>query len=308
MRKAQRLQRLERSKKKVWIYKLLTILIIPVVLILAFVFLKISTKYWNGKDKFVYAYRMTSGDIAISVNDPTLMEETTLIIPGDTQVDVARSYGTFRIKNVWQLSMNEHLGGSLIAGTLTKDFLFPVFLWADSDSESLKNSDFPGIFKFIFSPSKTNIPFGDRFWSGMFALQVKSIDKTEINLGTSKFLQKATLNDGMPGYILNGQVSGRLTSYFSDNDFSDGNIKVGIIDSTGVFGVADTVGEVIQVLGGKVVSIDKQPMATNTDCVANGKDPKIVTKVMNLLGCKKSGEKTSFELEIDLGNNFAKRF
>jgi hypothetical protein len=164
------------------------------VLILAFfLFLKFSSRYWNGNDKFAVAYPTTGGDAAVTILDPKLNEVTTFTIPGDTQVDVAKSYGTLRIKNVWQLGKNEKMGGELLAETITQNFLFPIHLWADSGAASLGEGSLPGIFKFVFSPSSTNIAFGDRLFSGVFALKVGERGRNGIDLGKSQFLTRQIL-------------------------------------------------------------------------------------------------------------------
>lgn len=308
MRSAQRRNRLNNEAKRSRLFFLAKLLVLPVLLILIFLFFKISEKYWNGSDKFGYVFRLSNGDVAVTELDPKLSEETTLIIPGDTQVEVAGNYGTFRIKNVWQLGVDEKLDGRLLAATVTKNFLFPVFLWSDSDIESLKDGNLFGTLKFIIGPKKTNIPLGDRVMAGLFSLQLKGIDKTEINLGTSKFLQKVKLNDGQTGFLINGAVSGRLTAYFSDNDFADSSLRVEIIDATETPGVSDKVGQVIQVLGGKIVSVEKKPADANLDCTVTGNNSKIVRKISNLFGCRELKVKSIFDLEIRLGSKFARRF
>jgi hypothetical protein len=286
---------------------LLKLLAIPAVLVITFLFFKLTTKYWNGSDKVSYVYREESGNVVVTVLDPKLSEATSLIIPGDTQVNVAGNYGTLRIKNVWQLGINEKKE-HLLASTLTKSFYFPVFLWTGSDAENLRNSNLPGIIKFVFAPQKTNIPLGDRALIGIFSLQVSAIDRTEIDLGESKFLRKMQLNDGESGYVMAGPISERLSVYFSDNDFADENLKAGIIDATGDPKVAGDVGQIIQVLGGKIISVEKKTTPSESDCFVLGNNAKVVEKLSNLFDCKKLNEDTTLDLEIRLGKEFAKRF
>lgn len=271
-------------------------------------FFAVNTKYWNGKDKFGYVYKNSNGDVTVKVLDPKLEESTALIIPGDTQVTVAHNYGTMRIKNVWQLGINEKLQGSLLAQTVTKNFLAPVVLWSDNGIESLDLPNLAGIFKFIIAPGKTNIPVGDRIAIAIFSLRVKSINSTSIDLGKSQFLKKTKLSDGQTGYILNGTVSGRLTVNFSDSDFGDGNVRVDIQDATGVPGSANIVGQIVEVMGGKIVSIDRIPGVSDLDCVVLGVNPEVVKKTAVLFDCKISKDKSVFDLEIRLGSQFAKRY
>jgi len=285
-------------------------ILIPIAIILAvLLFLKASTKVWNGQDKTAIAFREGNGDVGVTVLDPGLSEVTTLIIPGDTETDVARNYGTMRIKNLWQLGINEKIGGVLLPETVTQDFLFPSFLWCDESASCLSTGNLSGIIHFVFVPGLTNITFGDRLSMGIFAAKIQDFGRSIINLGKSDFLKKEILTDGQSGYVLSGPISQRLTSYFSDDSFGDGNLRVNIEDATGSPGVSDTVGQILQVLGGKVVSVDKKTVAEDSDCTAYGDNPKVMKKIFELFGCKDGGRGSSnFDLDIHLGAAFAKRF
>jgi hypothetical protein len=298
---ARRRSVLVKKKNKSRKFGILFKIIIPVIIVVvSFAFFKLNTKYWNGEDKAAFVFPDSSGNVRVTVLDPHLSEETTLIIPGDTQVEVARGYGTLRIKNVWQLGINEKVNGALLAQTVTQNFHFPTMLWSASGLTDTR--------KFIFSPGKTNISLSDRILMAIFSLKVKSLDKTEIDLGKNQFLKKQNLADGASGYVLSGPVSGRLTVYFSDNNLAEKNMRFGLIDATGKHGVADGVGGILEVLGGKVISIDRRAADDTLDCVVLGEDARAVEKISGLFSCKKSGEKTDFGVEIRLGSKFAKRF
>ncbi len=302
-----RILRAQKKEKKTS-SNLLAKIFLPIVIIFALILLiKINTKYWNGKDKVAFVFRQASGDVSVSVLDPKLDEITTLSIPADTQVDVARSYGTLRIKNVWQLAINEKLNGKLLSETVARNFLFPVNLWSDSDAIHIKDADFFGVLKFVVLPKSTNIPVGDRLSMGLFALKLRALNKTEINLGTSQFLHKEKLSDGQVGYVLVGKISERVSVYFSDNQISERGMRISIVDGTGKFGEAQTVGEILEVMGGKVISIDKNNMLPDVDCSVLGKDPSVVKKISKLFSCT-YGVGGEADLQITIGGKFAKRF
>jgi hypothetical protein len=300
-------------RKKVGFAGIFVKVIVPLVLILAlFIFLKLDSRYWNGNDKFAVAYPTTSGDAAVVVLDPKLSEVTTFIIPGDTQVDVARSYGTLRIKNVWQLGKNEKMEGALLAETITQNFLFPTHLWADSEAASLGDGEFIGILKFVFSPLSTNINLGDRLLAGTFALKVGERARTKVDLGKSQFLTKQILSDGQKGFVAAGTIPAQLTVYFSDNDVgsaaSGKNLRINIIDATGRVEIAQKVGQILEVMGGKVVSVDRRPETDGGGCLIYGKNLKIVKKVASLFSCRVGEAATNFDLEVFLDSQFAKSF
>lgn len=293
-----------KEKKNGSLFKLL---IPALILALSYLFIKINTNFWNGKDKTSIVYRNSSGDIGVTILDPILSEMTTLVIPGDTQVDVARNYGTYRIKNVWQLGVDEKIDGSLLTETVTQNFLFPVFLWTGK-SPGLDEGSVKNILDFIFFPGQTNISFCDRLHIAAFSIKTPVLNRTEINLGESKFLDKKVLNDGQSGYLISGPISQRLTVYFSDIDMENGNIKVNITDATGVIGVSEKLGEILEVLGGKIVSIDKKGLSEDVDCVVMGNNSAVVAKIAKLFSCKIEKKQTQFDLDIEIGTKFAERF
>ena len=284
-------------------------LLIPIVLIMVvFAFVKLSTHVWDGKNKIAVAYRSTDSSVGVIVIDPALSEITNIVIPGDTQIDVAQNYGTMLIKNVWQLGFNEKIKGRLLPETITQNFLFPVYLWADSSASGLGEGDMDKIIRFMFIPGLTNVSFGDRLAMGLFAMKTQSFGRTTIDMGKSHFLDKTKLADGTSGYIISGTISQRLTMYFSDNEFGTQSLKVNIVDATGSLGVSEKVGEILQVIGGKVVSVEKKSTPEETDCTLYGTNREIVEKVSNLFSCEKGTAKSNFDLDIHLGSKFAERF
>lgn len=272
------------------------------------VLVKLNTRYWNGNDKVAFVFRGQEGEVGVSILDPKLKDFTTLIIPGETQVDVAENYGSLRIKNVWQLGINEKKKGRLLSETVSRNFRFPLNLWSDNDAASLKDGRFFSILKFVLIPKATNIPFGDRMSIGIFALQSGSSNKSEIDLGKSQYLHKEKLSDGQVGYTQVGTISEHLQVYFSDNEIAESSVRVSIIDGTGKFGVAQVVGEILEVMGGKVVSIDKNGDSPAVDCVVAGRDKKIVKKISALFSCTSKNPTGDIDLQITLGGKFAKRF
>lgn len=299
------LKRKENEKKNKT--SLLKFVVPSILLAVIFIFLKLTTNIWNNKDKVSLVYKKEDGNIAVTVLDPTLLEMTTMVIPADTQVEVARNYGTLLIKNVWQFGINEKVGGKLLAETVTQNFLFPTFLWCGVDPGFDKGNVGSAI-DFIFFPGSTNIKFGDRLKIGFFSLNVKNISSDTINLGESRFLEKKKLNDGSLGYVTLGKISERLTVYFSDNDFSEKIVRIGIIDATGGYEVSDKLGEILEVLGGKVVSVEKKIIAEDTDCQVSSTNPVLAKKVARIFSCKIGQDKANFDLDIKIGKKFADRF
>lgn len=313
MKSARKVAYFNRKKRRSFLSNSVAKVLVPVFIILAFVcvwiFLGISSHFWNSFDKLSYVFPDPSGNVTIATLDPVSQELIMLTIPGDTEVDVAMNYGTFRIKSVWQLGVDEKLGGSLLVKTVAKNFSMPVFLWGGQDSASLVGSGPAGTIKFVFFPEKTNIPFGDRVAIALFIARTGNLDRTEINLGDSQFLEKQKLNDGVLGYRLSGGISPRISSYFFNNTLSDmaskgKELKVKIIDRTKSVNSSLEVGSVIQVLGGRVVSVDKTQVEDNTFCDIFGNNARIVEILSKSFDCKVIKGRSDFDVELNLGSKF----
>jgi hypothetical protein len=289
MGKGRRKKRLDKSRNKSKL-NLLKFLIPVVILLIGFLYLKLNTRYWNGLDKLSIVSQNDDGSVSVKIHDPVLGEVTTLVVPGDTEVAVSENLGTLRLKNVWQLGINEKIGGKLLTQTVTKNFLFPSFLFN--------------------GPGNTNVPVGDRLLIWIFEQRTKNLQRTEIDLAEAQFFKKQKLSDGETGYRLSGGVSERLIAYFSDNDWQKKEVKIYIKDATGAVGVADTFGRVLEVMGGKVVTIEKMDKDQSLDCKVIGKDKKVIAKIIQIFGCRGEGSPRAngFDLEISLGEKFAQKF
>ncbi len=279
------------------------------ILILAagvFITLRLTAKNWDGKNKFSYVFRLDNGDVDVVVLDPKTFEITSFLIPGDTEVNLSYNLGTLRIKNVSQLGVNEKLP-LLLPRTITKNFLFPVFLTTGKDGKSLTGKNIFKLIKFVAVPEKTNISFLDRFSAAAFSLKVNTLDITEIDLAKSQFLERAVLGDGEKGYKI-GPLGTRLTSYFSDNDLSINPQNVYILDETGSSPQAALmVGNILEVAGAKVVAVTRQS-PKNFGCAITGRDLKIAARIAKIFDCQIKKTGGSLDLQIELGSEFAKNF
>lgn len=283
------------------------IVFIPLVFLLVFIFFRKETKFWNGSDKVALA--INNGDsVLVTTFDPKADSISEIVIPGDTQVEVARSLGTFRLKSVWQLGIQEKIGGSLLAKTITKNFDFPLFVWADSGASGFSRGDGKSLLAAVFSPYPTNLGIGDKIRLALFSLGVKNLNKTNIDLRDTGFVKKAKLIDGEAGYAISGNIPEKLVAVFSDNEVGALSLKTIIKDSTGRQGISQEVGEIIEVLGPKVAGVTKENINID-NCEVSGRYKNLVTKVARIFDCK-IGKKfnDNFDLEITLGKSFPERF
>lgn len=282
------------NKKRSTSFSFFKYLIIALIPVFIFVFFKLNTKYWDGIGKVSVIVQENQEKVSVLVFDPSLGEEVELVIPGETEVDVSQNLGNIRLKNVLKLGENEGLGLALLPKTITKSFMFPVTLFSDKSPNTLE----------FITTKNSNIPLGDRILIMVFSKKVKNLDKSVIDLAKSQFVVKAKLADGIAGYKIPGEISNRLTFYFSDNEFVEGKVRAYIKDATGSFGAAERLGKIIEVMGGKVVTVEKS-QKEEVACIIKSKSKSIANKIAKLFDCKINSDPTEFELEITLGSKFS---
>lgn len=302
---AQRKTLRKRKKSRHQPAKSLLFLLASVAVLLIFFFFR--TKYWGLGSKFSIAIKTKNDDVILAVFDKELEEVTRIIIPGSTQVEVSRQLGTWKIGAVWQLGENESLGGLLLAETITKHFKLPVVIWADYPAEGFLQSSPWAFIKAVVFPYKTNMLVGDKINLGLFSARVKKFKRISVNLSKTPYLKKTTLIDGNEGYLLAGELPLNLIALFSDKEVVRSGLRVVISDLTGKYGLAEQIGEIIEVLGAKVVAIRKGN-SSDFDCEIIGSEEQIVKKFAVLFSCQENIKADSFDLEVRLGENFAKRF
>ena len=204
---------------------------------------------------------------------------------------------------------NEGFTGKLAVETVTKYFNFPVYKWADTSAIGLSNGGIVPMLRAVFSSYKTNLKIGDRIGILIFLLRIKNTGRTDIDLNETSYLKKATFIDGGGGYVVSGSPSQKLTSIFVDNNISKKGSTILIKDASGKSGVAEDVGEVIQVIGAKVASIQRIDKK-DVDCFVSGKNSEFSKKIARIFSCDIDEDKleSSFDFEIQIGEQFAKRF
>lgn len=280
-----------------------------VFLLFALIFLfRFTTKYWSKDSTLSVVFPQKTGNVEIATFNPIDDSISTIIIPAETQVRVARQLGTWRIKSVWKLGQNEKIGGQLLAETVTREFNVPVYVWADSGFEGFTKSDPLSVIKSTSFFYKTNLGIGDRVKLALFSVGIKNFKRSEVNLKDTRFLTKKLLVDGEEGYVLTSDLPTSILAEFYDSVLSKGNAKIKIVDDTGNLGIAEDVGRIAEVVGLKVASIQKEP-SSNEDCLISGTNKYAIKKLSLLFTCneKDLGE-SNFDVVMKLGTDFSKRY
>ncbi len=268
-----------------------------------------TSRFRQYEKRLSLAIKKEDGDVLVSTFDFEADNITNIVIPQNTEVEVARQLGIIQIKNVWQLGINEGLDGELLAETVTRYLRFPLIAWSDNLGKGFANGNLVELLKAVFLPYKTNLNIGDKVRIAIFSFRVQSTKRVDINLSDTSYISKRFLTGGEEGYIVTGKFPDELLIVFSDPEVAREGMAVVIKNASSNVGVAKDLGEIIEVLGAKVVSIDKEEIS-KAGCEISGKDKKVLSRVANILSCSltdKSIEGT-IDAEIKFGEEFAERF
>lgn len=273
------------TKAKLVLYALTALLIAGVFILVA--------GLTSGKKAFTVAVS-SSPDIHIWSVDLGSGSITKIIVPAETEVELAMERGTLRAHSVWKLVESESLPGQLLADTVMRTFHTPIDFWADESS-----------FKNILS-KKTDIPF---FLKLRTILLSKRKSPQEIKLDETSVLTRRKLTDGQEGYAVTGSLPVSLLSKFADSNISETQIAARIINETGEesYRLTDVVG-VLEVLGAKVAPI-AQGAQDEIDCVVTSNQDEVLERVGMVFNCEQvKAAPEAFDVELVLGTKFLKRF
>lgn len=265
-----------------------------------------KTRFWNGKEKVALAVRSNDG-ASVLLFDPHYDELVTLYIPEHTEIEAAKQLGRWKIESIWELGQQEGESGKLLADSITKYFKFPVSAWADSQASGFGIGGVRNIMKAGFGSYATNLTLGDRARMAWFAFRLPNTKHIDIHLENSGYLQKGTLSDGTPGYRKVEPPPQDILALFTDETFGKSTYAIAIQDATGQTQVARNVGSVVEVLGAKVVAVDREE-TQDIDCIVKGSNAFLINRIAKLFNCKEEKAESNFDLEILLGTQFARRF
>ena len=204
----------------------------------------------------------SSGNVVFSLYDFGEGTIALVTIPGDTQVDVARSLGSWKIGSVWKLGENEKVGGGrLLAETVTKALKMPVTSVAPNFVEKLKIA--------------------------YLKFNTKSAAVADIDLAKSNYLARIKLNDGSLGYKVSGKdLPLALRAILADARVSRENLNILLENRSGKASIETEVGEIVDVIGGKIASVVKGNIE-DTDCTIYGSSKTVTYQVLaKVFSCK----------------------
>ncbi len=280
-------------------------------LILATMILCASIVYFSYKtfERTNIAVYTKSGDVVVIAADPQQKTITTLKIPGNTQVEASRQMGKWRLKSIWKLGHDEKIGGRLLAETVTRSFRFPIDSYADEKIMNVIQGNIFSKMKSVLSFSETNMDTFKKVDLFILSLSAKVSATYDFDLADSTYLVEGPLSDGDSGFSIKDKIPGKLSSFFADNDIASKHSTAIIINESSDNSLTREIGEIIEVLGAKVVATSSEK-STDIDCTVSGTAIEARDHIAKVFNCKVSSNDDDKNIDIRLvfGEKFARRF
>ena len=312
MTPAQRRKKLREFRKKKTSKKLnVFLLLFLLVIVIFFGFFCFGKKHCFGNLKISMVFPDENGNVIVSTFNREDKEVTLITIPQNTQLEASRQLGSWKVKSLWQLGINEKYEGKLLQETVTKNFHFPVSIWADKEAIGFVSGNFLKLIKATFSPYKSNLSFGDRLDLFFISFGVQNEKINYYDLSERGVLRKTKLTDGEDGYIFSKDIPMNIMSSFSESADSDSGYMVQIINAAGSRSIAENIGKTIESMGFKITSIKEESEINNSiDCLIYGKNKDIIKKISLIYSCTMQDNKDSeeFDIVIKIGSDFSKRY
>jgi hypothetical protein len=226
---------------------------------------------WGGVGKLSFVVRNAESSDVIVV-DPEFREMTKIVVPNDTEVEVARGLGKWRLGSVWKLGFDEGYSGQLLAESMTYGMGFPVYHWTDSQGEALISGSFITSLPAITGLYHSSFSLSEKIRLAWFFGTNRDIKLTTIDIRQTTYIRQEKLLDGDNGYVVTRYLPQFTKVLFSETGSEGGFITVAIDDSSTEGSVSSSIARALEVLGGKVISLKN----TQSDDTSSEADCKII--------------------------------
>lgn len=262
------------------------IFILAVVSVVGAAFLLLVLAWAGSVSRISTVSQAENRDVVFSLFDFKGGSISIVTVPGDTQVSVARSLGSWKINSVWKLGENEKIGGKkLLAETVTKSLKMPV--------------------------TTQNLGLVEKIRIEILKFNLRSSRTADINLADTGYLIKTKLSDGSLGYkVSDGDLPFELKVILADADVSKENSNILLENLSGKSYVESVVSGIVEVLGGKVASIAKGEVK-DIDCAVYGESKLVSYQVISrVFACARGGKLNNYNFDVVLriGTSFTGRF
>jgi len=255
-------------------------------------------------------------------NTPALLN--VLMIEPDVYAPLAKGFGEYRIKAIWELGEMEKFGGGELLKLSSQHFLgVPIQGWAklndnplyvQEDTGSIPKRQILILIGKIFFSSTTNIHKLDAL---KLLTKIYSLPQTNIefySLDQTRAGEKITLADKTAAYRIQKDFLENLAkNLFRDNAIINDGIIWGIVNTTNQPGMAETAARLIHIIGGEVIienAQDKIPggIYCLKQSVCESYSARLFADTFNLAIKNNIASVTRAEALIVLDDNFFKTF
>lgn len=247
-------------------------------------------------------------------------------IPSDVWVGAIHGYGSYRIDALYKLDVLEKRKGELFVGSLVDALALPITDYLDITRFDIpKDADAREVLRRAFTPRTVVYALLHKFQTSLslgtvlqLFLSVQNIGPTgltEYDIRKSNLSSQDILADQTTAQKLDtNRFDILLGSTFQEDKIRSERIRVGVVNTTAMPGLAQNISRLLDRIGAWVVFVDSSDTKIAPVCIIRGeKDKKtsaIVGRLEALFGCsfEETDEETQADIIVFLGEQWAKRY
>jgi hypothetical protein len=305
----------ERKTNKTLRFVLACLLLIILIILVGFgykIYGTLSRSIWDGKNQInlVFNSTITGQPVLVASFNPQEKSLNTLIIPGETLVEVIQGYGLYRVESIYSLGELEGKGGLLLAGSIQEYFGLPIDGWVAghkskrsvnlvTGAAGSRNYFIDIIVESLKEESRTNLARWDlvRLWweiRGVRQDRIKMVD-----LGETSASEEVVLPDGTKAIKIDPQHLEQIISEVAvDEKIRKEDLAIAVLNATNQPGLATKGSRLIRNIGGRVIGIGEtenfQFPISNFQCQIrskkNYKNSYTVKRLSKIFNCDWGGE------------------
>jgi hypothetical protein len=261
--------------------------------------------------------------VTIVYIDRTTKHTSLISLPSSTFIDASSSYGTFPVSSLWRFGEIEKKGGQIFASSLGTTLGIPIKYYLGlrnfTDTPTSAQDNLSNIFNVLNIPKimtrnlETNMPLAT-YVEVTGAVRDSLVTSTILDLSKTFALSETELSDGTKASKVNAEGADLVFRQTHElNVLRQENIRVSVVNTTGVSGLGQKVARVLSHAGITVVDTGSEEKQFETCEVTAGKDvltSLTVKSIVSFLSCsvRTSDDTGKVEVVLRLGKKEIQKF
>jgi len=283
----------------------------------------ISSLFRGKPQEPFIAIAVAGNPITVVYIDRTTNRTSLISMPPSTYIDACSSYGTYPVSSLWRLGEIEKKGGSILASSIGNALGIPIKFYIgprtfpdtpqDPQQHLSQMFSFLTIPEFLVGNVKTNMSLAT-YVEALRSVRNALPKTTILDLSRTYALSKRDIDDGSVVSAVNPDGADLVFRQTHElTALRDENIRVMIVNTTGVVGLGQKIARILSHVGMTIVGTESEDRkfdeceVTASPSVVSSLTVKTIVSYFSC-GIRTSSDTGRADVVLRLGNKDTKRF